>query len=177
MHPKAYARVLFMDFSSAFNSMKTHILLKRLCDLNTDSGLILCIRYFLFCRPQRICVRRSTSVVVNVSTGCPQGCVPSPVLFSLFRNDFMINDPNFKLFNYTDIMALIGLFQKLDATDIAAYLDHIQSLQTWCCTSQLEINVDKRNELMICTKQDENMVPVSLHLLKLWDILNTLAQF
>lgn len=35
MYPKAYVRVLFVDFSSAFNSvMKTHILLKTLVDLD-----------------------------------------------------------------------------------------------------------------------------------------------
>lgn len=33
IHPEAYARVLFVDFSSASNSMKTHIPLKRLIDL------------------------------------------------------------------------------------------------------------------------------------------------
>lgn len=47
MQANAYARVLFLDFSSAFNSMKINILLKRLTDLNINSGLILWIRQFL----------------------------------------------------------------------------------------------------------------------------------
>ncbi len=44
--PKGYARVLFVDFSAASNSMKLHILLTRLADLNIDKGLILWIRGF-----------------------------------------------------------------------------------------------------------------------------------
>ncbi len=45
-NPKGYARILFVDFSSAFNSMKTHLLLKRLVDLNINQGLVLWIRNF-----------------------------------------------------------------------------------------------------------------------------------
>lgn len=56
MHPKGHARVLLVNFSSAFNSMKTHILLKRLIDLNINTELVLWIRDFLSCRPQRVCV-------------------------------------------------------------------------------------------------------------------------
>lgn len=40
MHPKGYARILFIDFSSAFNSMKIHILLKRAADLKVHPSLI-----------------------------------------------------------------------------------------------------------------------------------------
>ncbi len=53
-NPKGYARILFVDFSSAFNSMKTHLLLKRLVDLNINQGLVLWIRNVLSCRPQRV---------------------------------------------------------------------------------------------------------------------------
>ncbi len=53
-NPKGYARILFVDFSSAFNSMKTHLLLKRLVDLNINQGLVLWIRNIIYCRPQRV---------------------------------------------------------------------------------------------------------------------------
>ncbi len=46
-NPKGYARILFVDFNSAFNSMKTHLLLKRLVDLNINQGLVLWIIHFL----------------------------------------------------------------------------------------------------------------------------------
>ncbi len=56
-NPKGYARILFVDFSSAFNSMKTHLLLKRLVDLNINQGLNLWIRNIISCCPQRVFVR------------------------------------------------------------------------------------------------------------------------
>lgn len=73
-NPKGYAKILFVDFNSAFNSMKTHLLLKRLVDLNINQGLVLWIRNFLSCRPQIVCVRGVMSDVLTVSNGCPQSC-------------------------------------------------------------------------------------------------------
>ena len=40
-------RVLFMDFSSAFNSIQPHVLIKRLLDLDVNTDLVLWIRQFL----------------------------------------------------------------------------------------------------------------------------------
>ena len=149
MHPKGYARALFVDFSSAFNSMKRHILLKRLLDLNINTGLVVWIRGSVSGRTCQTC--------------CPQGCVLSSVLFSLFTNEFMINEEHFRLFKYADDMALVGLLQETGPLGEAAYLAHATALQTWCHTSQLEINVAETKELiMCCTKQHLITEPVSL---------------
>ena len=161
MHPKGYARVLFIDFSSAFNSMKIHILLKRAADLKVHPSLIWWFRDFLSCRPQRVCARENISEVLTVSTGCPQGSVLSPVLFSLFTNEFMINEKYFKLFKYADDMALVALLLKSDPRGVDAYLAHTVALEGWCHTSQLEINVGKTKELFML-KPDITILPVSL---------------
>ena len=39
-------RVLFMDFSSAFNTTQTHVLIKKLLNIEVNPDLILCIRQF-----------------------------------------------------------------------------------------------------------------------------------
>ncbi len=49
-----------------------------------------------------------------INTGAPQESVISPILFSLYANDFMIHNSNCKLFMYTDDIALVGLLQKYD---------------------------------------------------------------
>lgn len=161
--PKGQARVLFVDFSAAFNSMKLHILLQRLANINIDKGLILWIRDFLSCRPQRVHINGMLSGVQTISTGCPQGSVLSPLLFSLFTNEFSINFSNFKLIKYADDMALVGLLQKSDSYGEASYLAHIKALETWCKDSQLEINVSKTKEFVVCKKQDTITESVSLN--------------
>ncbi len=66
------------------------------------------------------------------------------VLFSIFTKEFKINEENFRLFKYADDMALVGLLDKTNQTYDLAYLTHtLEALETWCCSSQLEINVAK----------------------------------
>ncbi len=43
-----------------------------------------------------------------------------------------------------------------------AFLTHTKALATWCCSSQLEINVAKIKELIMCTKRDVICKPISL---------------
>lgn len=86
-------------------------------------------------------------------------CVLSPVLFSLFTNEFNC----FKLFKYADDTALAGLLQTSDPASEAASAAHTKALQTWCHTSQLEINVVKTKELIFCSRKDVKTEPVSLN--------------
>lgn len=53
----AYARILFVDFTAAFNTMQIHILLQRRIDLGVDGGLVHWIKDFLTDRPQRVSTR------------------------------------------------------------------------------------------------------------------------
>ena len=40
-HPRTFARILFIDFSSAFNTIQPHILIQKLMDKNVNLNLIL----------------------------------------------------------------------------------------------------------------------------------------
>ena len=83
-----------MDFSSAFNSIQPHVLIKRLLDLDVNTDLVLWIRQFLCDRPQRVrlnsrfCDQPVLSGELVLNTGVPQGCVLSPVLFSVYTNEY-----------------------------------------------------------------------------------------
>lgn len=83
---KAYTRILFIDFTAAFNTMQIHILPQRLLDLGADGGLVHWIKDFLTDRPQRVCTRDLFSEELILNTGVPQGCCLSPVLFSVYTN-------------------------------------------------------------------------------------------
>ena len=74
----AYVRLLFLDFSSAFNTIQPYLLLSKLKNMKVNSNLILWIDSFMLRRPQYVRVNESDSSVILTSTGAPQGCVISP---------------------------------------------------------------------------------------------------
>ena len=67
----------------------------------------------------------SNEIVLH--TGAPQGCVLSPVLFSVYTNEMVLHHSHFKWFKYSDDMALVGLFHKNDS--ISDYVEHVSELE------------------------------------------------
>jgi hypothetical protein len=140
-----FTRVLFMDFSSAFNTLQPHLLLSRLLDLQVNSEIVLWIRAFLCDRPQRVSVGGCMSSERVLNTGAPQGCVLSPVLFSIYTNELTCNTSILTLIKFADDMALVA--RLTDEHSLSQYFDYINVLNTWFGSSFLELNVQKTKEI------------------------------
>ena len=158
-----FVRVLMMDFSSAFNTLQPHLLLKRLIDLDVSPSLVLWVRSFLSDRPQRVCVNGTLSNEIVLNTGAPQGCVLSPVLFSIYTNEMMCNNEILMLVKYADDMALIAKLK--DEHSLSQYFDFINSLVTWFGESYLKLNVKKTKEICFEANRagsDELLRPIQI---------------
>ena len=87
--PRCYCRVLFVDFSSAFNTLQPCILVDKLLKINVNKHICAWILEFLTDRPQfvRFTVDDkayfSSSRVINI--GSPQGTCISPAFYPLYR--------------------------------------------------------------------------------------------
>ncbi|KAK3516392.1 hypothetical protein QTP70_010484 [Hemibagrus guttatus] len=77
-----YVRMLFTDFSSAFNTIIPQHLIEKLSLLGTNTSLCNWILDFLTGRPQSVQIRNSISITTILSTGDPQGYMLSPLLFT-----------------------------------------------------------------------------------------------
>ncbi|XP_076735994.1 uncharacterized protein LOC143412342 [Maylandia zebra] len=84
--PGTYARILFVDFSSAFNTILPDHLRGKLSQMNVPDPICRWITDFLTDRKQHVRLGKNVSDSRTISTGSPQGCVLSPLLFSLYTN-------------------------------------------------------------------------------------------
>ncbi len=73
-----YVRLLFIDYSSAFNTIVPTKLADKLTDLGLNTSLCDWIQDFLTARPQVVKVGQFTSNSITLNIGAPQGCVLSP---------------------------------------------------------------------------------------------------
>ncbi len=135
--PGTYVRILFVDFCSVFNTIITDTLQNKLTQLSIPTSVCQWINSFLTDRQQSVKLGKLTSNTHTISTGAPQGCVLSPLLFSLYTNDCTSKDPSVKLLKFADNTTLIGLIQDGDES---AYRKGLRSwlpgavLTTWSLT-------------------------------------------
>ena len=50
----------------------------------------------------------------TISTGAPQGCVLSPLLFFLYTNNYISSHPSVKVLKFADDTTVVGLIQDGD---------------------------------------------------------------
>ncbi|KAL6473956.1 hypothetical protein MHYP_G00175170 [Metynnis hypsauchen] len=86
--PASTVRVMFFDFSSAFNTIWPALLGEKLTVMQVDAPLVSWIVDYLTGRPQYVRLQHCVSDRVVSNTGVPQGTVLSPFLFTLYTTDF-----------------------------------------------------------------------------------------
>ena len=144
-HRSSYARKIFVDLSSAFNTIQPHLMIRKVTDLGVGKQRVMLVHSFLTNRSQYVNVSGVCSSHVSISTGAAQGCVLSPLLYTMYTNSCRSAYSNNHYFKYADDTALVGLLSD-DETDYRSDIDHFVS---WCVANCLEINVVKTKELII----------------------------
>ena len=142
----SYVRMLFLDFSSAFNTIIPQQLICKLVQLGLSTSLCNWVLDFLSERPQTVRVGNNTSSSITLSTGAPQGCVLSPLLFTLLTHDCTPTYSTNHMVKFADDTTLVGLITKNDET---SYRKEVNLLTMWCSNNNLLLNVSKTKEIVV----------------------------
>ncbi len=95
------------------------------------------INSFLTDRQQLVRLWKYTSSTRTISTGAPQGCVLSPLLFYLYTNYCTSKDPSVELLKFADDTTLNGFIQDGDES---AYRQEDKELAVWCSLNNVFIH-------------------------------------
>ncbi|MCJ8741467.1 hypothetical protein PDJAM_G00071020 [Pangasius djambal] len=137
--------MLFIDFSSAFNTIIPQHLIRKLNLLGLNISLCNWILDFLTGRPQSVGIGNSISNTTTLSTGAPQGCVLSPLQFTLLAHDWVLMH-GLNHIRFADDMTVVGLISK---NAVSAYREEVQRPTDWCGANNLSLNVDKTKEMVV----------------------------
>ncbi len=152
--------MLFVDYSSAFNTIVPATLVAKLQTLGLNRCLCSWILDFLTGRSQVVRMGNNTSSPLILNTGAPQGCVLSPLLYSLYTHDCTATHSSNVIVKFADDTTVIGLITDNDET---AYREEVSTLTKWCQENHLSLNIDKTKELVVdYRRQSREHTPITI---------------
>ncbi len=128
------------------NTIVPAILVAKLQTLGLNRSMCSWILDFLTGRSQVVRMGNNTSSPLILNTGAPQGCVLSPLLYSLYTHDCTATHSSNVIVKFADDTTVIGLITDNDET---AYREEVSTLTKWCQENHLSLNIDKTKELVV----------------------------
>ncbi len=130
-------------------------------DLGLNRSLCSWILDFLTGRSQVVRMGNNTSSPLILNTGAPQGCVLSPLLYSLYTHDCTATHSSNVIVKFADDTTVIGLITDNDET---GYREEVSTLTKWCQENHLSLNIDKTKELVVdYRRQSREHTRITIH--------------
>ncbi len=134
-----YVRRLFIDYSSAFKHYSPLQASCQTLDLGLNTTLCDWIQDFLTGRPQVVKMGQFTSNSITLNVGAPQGCVLSPLLYSLYTPRLCVLSQLTSIVNLLMILWFWPHFQQW----WDRILGEVERLTSWC--RQLSLSEREQN--------------------------------
>nr|AAW27349.1 SJCHGC04625 protein [Schistosoma japonicum] len=148
--------MLFIDYSSAFNTIVPSKLVIKLETLGLDPALCNWVLDFLTGHPQVVSVGNKVSTLLILNTGAPQGCLLSHLLYSLFTHDCVAMHASNSIIKFADDTTVVGLITN---NDEMAYREEVRAIRVWCQGNNLTLNVNQTKEMIVDIRKQQREQP------------------
>ena len=145
-------RLMFFNFSSAFNILQPHLLVQKLLNMKLPSSVISWIFDYLTSRLQDVRLNGLLSSAISTNTGAPQGTVLAPFLFALYTADCRSTNESCPPVKFADDTELVGNIRN---DEDAIYHKQFENFVNWCDKNYLYLNVFKMKEMCIIFRKNQ----------------------
>ncbi len=157
MDNKQLSIVVFIDLSTAFDSVQHETLLQKIRDFGASPAVYTWFKSYLSDRLQYVRIRTISSEVAPLKYGIPQGSVLSPFLFNIYTNGLPSTPKSCRLESYVDDSKSFLSFSistmDRSLTAIEEDLQGMVLVFEWCCNNSLLINPDKTKMLVVGSRK------------------------
>lgn len=96
-----------------------------------------------------------------LNTEAPEGCILSPLLYSLYTHDFVVSHSSNSIIKFADDTTVVGLITNNDKT---AYMEEVGTPTMWCQVNNLSFNISKIKELIVDFRRNQvGHVPIHIN--------------
>ena len=152
-------RCLFLDFSSAFNTVSRGDILSHI-NMYSPSWLSQLIRDFFSNTTQTVRKGNKIGSELDCKTGVVQGGVISPFCFNIVTRELNFDDDQKLLIKFSDDQSLTFVLRSDE--DWSHYQSFVDYLCDWFSRKNLCLNADKTQELVFHNKNLKNAVLLDL---------------
>lgn len=149
-HKRVYA--FFVDFKAAFDRIPRQLLMYKLRQMGLSTKIVNFLEHVYKHTFSAVWTGDEISDYFSTNSGVKQGCLLSPLLFSLYLNDLheqlegglFIDELNIRILMYADDIVIL-------AENISVLQRMINNLEIYCETWGMEVNLTK-SEIMVFRK-------------------------
>lgn len=154
VHDGDVVRILFLDYSKAFDLVDHTILIAKFTRLGVPSILTRWLSAFLLDRRQRVKLNEDVSDWLTLKGGMPQGSWLGPLCFIVFISDLQLND--ILLHKYMDDTTLS---EGIKDGELSKMQQSGDTVVQWSNLNKTKLNTKKTKEMVINFKKRPVSIP------------------
>ena len=136
--PQSEIIAFYTDFSKAFDKVPHYELIQKLIDIGDGGCLLEILIEYLSDRRQYVRVDNTSSRILDITSGVPQGSLLGPILFCIFINDLpyvLMFSEHFIFADDRKILAVQRSYWEVQ--------DDLHGIENWIIQNKIELAIDK----------------------------------